>query len=351
MIDYQAIIEQLDTNKVIHLLESFGASVANKGDYLVCETICHNEDPEQASRKLYYYKNSHSFYCFTECGSLSIFKFLKHYYDTRGIDYDWYSDVYQVVLGCSAYAAPDHQFVVNSYKSNRDDYLPQKARRELPIYDEGVLNVFTKFYTPEWLNDGISEDSMRCHNILYSISQNKIIIPHYNVSGALVGIRGRALNAYDIETFGKYMPVQIENKWYTHQLSLNLYGLNWTKENIRRHQVAWIFESEKSVLQCDSFSGDNCAVATCGSNLNKYQVDLLVRYCAPREIILCYDNEELKGEHKYFDKLYSICSRYANYCNISFIYDRRGLTPPKASPSDCGEDIFLQLIKERVKVG
>ena len=53
-------------------------------------------------------------------------------------------------------------------------------------------------------------------NIRYSISQNKIIIPHYNVNGELVGIRGRALNTQDIEQFGKYMPVQIENKWYSH---------------------------------------------------------------------------------------------------------------------------------------
>ena len=28
------------------------------------------------------------------------------------------------------------------------------------------------------------------------------------------------------------------------------------------------------------------------SELNKYQIDLLIRTCAPREIVVCYDREE-----------------------------------------------------------
>jgi hypothetical protein len=42
--------------------------------------------------------------------------------------------------------------------------------------------------------DGITRAAMDKYNIRFSISQNKIIIPHYNVFGQLVGIRGRALN-------------------------------------------------------------------------------------------------------------------------------------------------------------
>jgi hypothetical protein len=37
------------------------------------------------------------------------------------------------------------------------------------------------------------------YNILYSISQNKIIIPHYNIDGKLIGIRGRSLNPEDLK--------------------------------------------------------------------------------------------------------------------------------------------------------
>ena len=107
--------------------------------------------------------------------------------------------------------------------------------------------------------------------------KNKIIIPHYNINGELVGIRGRALNEWEVENVGKYMPVKLENKWYSHPLSLNLYGLNITKENIKKTGVCYIFESEKSVMQCDSFQMDNCAVAVCGSQLNKWQIKILMK--------------------------------------------------------------------------
>lgn len=346
MIDYKEICDQLKDEDVFHLLEQLGAAPCDKGSYFIGHTICHNVDPDSASRKLYYYKDTHLFYCYTECAAMSIFKFLKHYYETRNMVYDWYTDILQVVLNCST---------VNTnakpvYKARRDDYARASAIRPLTTYNKGILDVFVHTYPVEWLNDSISPAAIDKYDIRYSISQNKIIIPHFNAAGGLVGIRGRALNEYDIETFGKYMPVQIEGKWYSHPLSLNLYGLNFNKENIRRRGYAIICESEKSVLQAESFTLPNCTVASCGSNLNKFQIKILLQECAPKEIIVCYDQEELKGEHKYFDKLYKMCSKYKNYCNISFIYDRYGLLKLKDSPTDRGEDIFMTLLKRRVKV-
>lgn len=349
MINYQEIVENLEVDKVKNLLEELGADVIEKDEYLMCSTICHNEDASQASKKLYYYKNTHLFYCYTECGGMNIFQFLKHYYETRNIEYDWYQDVLQVILTCSASSARE-PVDVRAYTSRRSEYKAQKQRRAIPTYPIGLLDCFTKKYPIEWLEDHISAQAMDKYDIKYSISQNKIIIPHFNADGALVGIRGRALNEWEIENLGKYMPVQIENKWYSHPLSLNLYGLNFNKENIRKYSICYIFESEKSCMQFESFSLPNCSVASCGSNLNKYQVDLLMRYCAPREIVVCYDQEELQGEHKYFDKLYHMCEKYKYYANMSFIYDRKGLLGLKDSPTDRGQTIFEKLLEERIKV-
>lgn len=348
MIDYQNIIENLKDEQVKNLLIELGADVIEKDNCLICSTICHNEDAEQASKKLYYYKDTHLFYCYTECGGMNIFKFLRNYYEIRNIEYDWYTDVLQVVLNCSASGLIRKN--PNIYQSQRSEYEPQKNRKKLPTYPIGLLDCFVKRYPIEWLEDHIAREAMDKYDIRYSISQNKIIIPHFDVDGDLIGIRGRALNQWEVENVGKYMPVQIENKWYSHPLSLNLYGLNFNKDNIKRYGICYIFESEKSVLQFESFSFPSCAVASCGSNVNKYQIDLLMRYCQPREIVICYDNEELKGEDKYFQKLWKMCEKYKNYCNMSFIYDRDQITPPKASPSDCGEEIFTKLLQERIKV-
>lgn len=347
MIDYNEIVEQLKDEDVFALLESLGAQPIDKGDYFVCKTICHNENADEASQKLYYYKNTHLFYCYTHCGACSIFKLLRQYYEERQIKYDWYQDILQVILNCSSVQT---NRIDNAYRSQLDKYKPQKVRRELPTYPNGIIDLFVHYYPIEWLQDSISKEAMDKYNIRFSISQNKIIIPHYNIHNELVGIRGRALNPQEVELVGKYAPVWIEGKCYSHPLSLNLYGLNWNYENIKSSGIAYVFESEKSVMQFESFSLLNCAVASCGSNLNKYQIDLLLRYCSPREIVVCYDNEEKNSEDKYFEKLYKMCKKYSNYCNMSFIYDREKLLPQKASPSDCGEDIFKKLFKKRVRL-
>ena len=346
MINYQEIVENLELKRVKDLLELLNIPFKETESALIMPTVCHNQDSSEASWKLYYYKDSHLFYCYTEDGAMSIFKFLEHFYETRGIAYDWYRDIYEVITNCASPADP----VTKYYKSIRDEYAIKKARKELPTYPNGILDVFIKHYPVEWLNDGITKEAIDKYNIRYSIYQNKIIIPHYNINDELVGIRGRALNKEDIENFGKYMPVQIEGKWYSHPLSLNLYGLNKNWKNIKQDGIAFVFESEKSVLQCENFGMKNYAVASCGSNLNKFQIDLLMRYCSPKNIVVCYDNEELKGEDKYFQKLYKMCSKYKNYCNMSFIYDRENITDKKDSPSDKGEAIFLQLLKEKVKI-
>ena len=347
-IDYQEIIEQLDDDRVKGMLDKLDIPYQDRGGYLIMPTVCHHADADDASLKLYYYKNTHIFQCFTECGAMSIFTFLKRYYEARDIEYDWYTDVYQLIIGCSTFSAPTQKN--SGYKSIRSNYEAQKVRRELPAYPEGTLETFIKYYPIEWLNDGISKAAMDKFNIRFSPSQNKIIIPHYDAGGRLVGIRGRALNPWEVENIGKYMPVQIEGKWYSHPLSLNLYGLNITKDNIRRAGVAYIFEAEKSVLQCDSFSLPNCAAAVCGSKFNKYVLDILIRECHPHEVVICFDQEEEPGSSEYFNKLYQLCSKYTAYCNFSFIYDKEKLLKLKDSPSDKGEKTFRRLLEKRVRV-
>lgn len=350
MIDYEQIVNELEDEKIIKLMGLLGAGQhKNTPNALIFPTICHNEIASEASMKLYYYKDTHLFYCYTQDGAMSIFKFLKHYYETRNIDYDWYNDILQVVLNC----APNQQNYGSGaqvYQTQRSNYEQIKVRKQLPTFPNGLIDTFIKFYPGEWLDDGITKSTMDKYNIRFSPDQEKIIIPHYDINGNLVGVRGRALNEWEIENLGKYMPVQIEEKWYSHPLSLNLYGLNLSKENIKSNRICYIFEAEKSPMQFESFNLPNCAVACCGSKINKFQIDLLMRTCAPIEIVVCFDKEELPNETKYFKKLYQMCQKYKNYCNISFIYDRENLLNLKDSPTDKGEETFKKLLKGRVKI-
>lgn len=350
--DYKQLIDNLSIDAVIRLMQKLGATdYKEEEDFIIFPTICHNENEVECSRKLYFYKNTKLFVCYTNCHNMSIFNFLKHYYETRNIEYDWYNDIFLVVKRCSDYNFEGFEGMQNqSYKKLKETYGNHRKIVTLDEYSKGVLDTFVKIYPIEWLNDGITKEAMDKFNISYSISQNKIIIPHFDVNGRLVGIRGRALDPWEIENIGKYMPIKVEEIWYKHSLMMNLYGLYENKNNIKKSGVCYVCEGEKSVLQAEAFSAPNCAVAVCGSQFNKFQLNLLLQHCSPQEIVICFDQEELPKENKYFLKLYNLCSKYINYCNFSFIYDREKILKLKESPTDRGEEIFNELVRKRVKV-
>ena len=350
MINYKELVDNLTIDNIKSLLNKLKIPYREIEKGLVMPTVCHNINIDEASWKLYYYQDNHIFYCYTECSkAMSIFKFLKTYYETRQIEYDWFEDIYNVVLNCGNFR-PKEGFDTIQYQSLKERYQIKKKSVELQQYSNGILDMFMKNYPVEWLNDGISKRAMDKYNIKYSVSQNKIIIPHYDINNNLIGIRGRALNKWEIENIGKYMPIQIEKKWYTHPLSLNLYGLNHTKENIKKYGICYIGEAEKFCLQSESFSFPNCSCAVCGSQFNKYQLDILMKNCQPKEIVICFDKEEKDKEDKYFFKLYNMCKKYINYCKMSFIYDTENLLKLKESPTDCGESIFKKLLERRIIV-
>lgn len=346
------IINSLTPSDIIKLLKKLGVDNYIENDKeIIFPTICHNVNIDSASMKLYYYKQTKTFHCYTECSStFNIFDLFVKYYEVRNIKYNWYEDVLNVID--SGQSLRQFDFEV-PYESIANKYKVNSPQITLPEISSGVLQIFTKKYCEEWIKDGITKAAMDKYNILYSIPQNRIIIPHYDINNRLIGIRSRVLNKWELDK-GKYLPIEIEGKYYSHPLSLNLYGLNKNKENINLVKKAIIFEAEKSVLISENFSFPNYSVAVCGSNFNKMQLNLLLYNTKIDEVIIAFDKEyekpnSSKGE-AYFKKLYSICKRYNKYYNFSFIWDYNNLLKEKDSPVDRGEEIFNQLMKERIRV-
>lgn len=350
-IDFNRIIENLDDEKIIELLQSLGSDeYINKEDCIIFKTICHNENADDGSMKLYYYKKNKRFVCYTECScSFNIFNLFEKRYNLLGIDYNYYQDIVLKINGGKLIKKDNNGFI-KKYESYYDKYKKNKPIIEFRKINPSILNIFTFFATPEWLNDGISTEVMKRYNILYSIKQNKIIIPHYDVNNNLIGIRGRALNQEDIEV-GKYMPVQISQEIYSHPLSFNLYGLNNIKDNIKKYRMAIVAESEKATLQYETMFGKdkNIVSACCGSTLHKYQIELLLS-CGAERILVAFDKEWDSTEKKdrYFNKLYSMCSKYQNICKMGFIFDFDNLLSFKDSPFDKGEEVTKKLINKGV---
>lgn len=351
MIDLNVLEESLTDEKVIELLAFLGNDeYINKDDCIIFKTICHNVDPEDASLKLYYYKKNHRFVCYTECGdSFNIYTLFERRYKLLGIKYNFYKDII-LKISDGKVVHKDNTGFYSVYESHYDKYRKTKPLVNLPHYNKNILNIYTSFATPEWLEDGISEEVMNIYNIKYSIANNKIIIPHYDIDNNLIGIRGRALNENDL-LIGKYMPVQIEGYTYSHPLSYNLYGLNVVKDNIKKYELAIVAESEKSALQYMTMFGKDKAicVACCGSSFHRYQLDLLLS-CGAKKVLIAFDKEGETWEkrQKYYNKLYSICNKYKNFCKMGFIFDSSNLLNLKDSPFDKGKEIAMKLIEQGV---
>jgi len=272
---------------------------------------------------------------------------MKKRYELLNVQYDFFKDIV-VRIGGKAGAKPKETF----YQPYHSIYEKENHEVDvkLPILNKGLLNAYTFYPTAEWLEDGISEEIMKTYNILYSIQENKIIIPHYDVAGHLVGIRGRALNDEDI-ALGKYMPVKLEGVTYAHPLAYNLYGLNVVRENIRKYKTAIVAEGEKSPMQYGTMFGQdrNIVVAACGSTFHKYQLDLLLQ-CGAERVLIAFDKEGAtwKEQEAYYNKLKGICEKYKNYASMGFVYDNSNLLKLKQSPFDCGPEVATKLISKGV---
>jgi hypothetical protein len=357
MIDAKDLLTKLSEKDIITIMKFLGTErYRDESQYIAFPTICHNEDESAASMKLYYYKESHVFHCYTQCAeNFDIYDLFARRYKLLGQEISFIDTLNKIVELCGtnvvkSYANKD--FDDYSYKK-KEQYL-QRITPKLPVYDDHILNIFDKIYPTQWIEEGISPAAMDEYNISFSIYQNRIIIPHYDLRGNLVGIRGRILDQQEAERLGKYMPVKIENFLYTHPLGLNLYGIHLAKEEITKRRYVILVEGEKSCLKYFTYFGQHLCVATCGSSINKYQIDLLMDNCNPQEIIIAFDKEYEKHNSKkgeeYFKSMLDLGRRYNQYCTFSFIYDVRNRLKRKDSPLDKGAAIFLELLGERVKI-
>lgn len=343
------LINEISNEKVIEIMQSLGADrYQETSSAIIFPTICHNHDSEDANMKLYYYPKTHTFHCYTDCGcTFNLYTMFKKRYELLGIEYDFYKDIV-LKIGTPNRTKLSDTFY-HTYESIYEDN-ETVLEVHMPPINKGLLNIYTFYPTFEWLNDGISEEIMKEYNILYSISENKIIIPHYDINNNLVGIRGRSLNEEDIE-IGKYMPVKIENKIYSHPLGYNLYGLNVVKDNLKKYKMAIVVEGEKGCLQYGTMFGQdrNIVVAACGSSFHKYQLDLLLQ-CGVERVLIAFDKEgeNWSEQEKYFNKLEGICKSFSKYATMGFIYDTGGLLQLKQSPFDCGKEVATKLISKGV---
>jgi len=248
---------------------------------------------------------------------------------------------------------------------NKHLYSSERKTIKLPTYNKSVLNMFDNYYPNTWLEEGITEDILNYYGIRFYFNQFKAVIPHLDIQGDLVGIKGRNFLESEINSGRKYVPITIQGLTYKYPVQFNLYGLYQNKEYIKKSKTAILFESEKAVLMYGSLYGqeNNNAVASSGMTVSLYQRDMLLDLGIDN-LIIAYDkqymieyiDEEFKNTKEYKDyimylkKLLKITSMFIDYCNVSIILCWDDSIKYKDSPIDCGKEVYEKLYKERYLV-
>ena len=376
-------LEEIKNNLTIEQIYEFLAEMGGEPqlheDTIISRTICHNP-PGHGSFKLYYYDNTKLFRCFTECseqGAFDIFQLTLKIKTLAGevISY-WSKEAIETVR---PWELPDAIHFVAMFfgleEKNENFSLEHRELQDwkifdkleakkhlkkskqvvsLKIYDDNFLNNFPQPKILPWIKEGISQNIITLHNIRYDPKNQGIIIPHYDINNALIGVRERTL-LKENEIYGKYKPAIINGQMYNHPLSFNLYNLNHSKNNIKVIKKAIVFEGEKSTLLYGSYFGleNDISVAACGSSLINYQMDLLLSL-GVQEVIIAFDRQykqlQDKEWQKWTEKLYKINTKYHGLTQISFLFDLEDYLDYKQSPIDAGKETFLYLFKNRIKI-
>lgn len=356
--DKDKIKNNLTEEQIIDFVGELGGEPQVIHGDLVCKTICHNGQ----HHKMYYYPNNHLFHCYSDCGcSFDIFELVKKVKSLElGEEISLYSSIKYVAdyFNISPenetnpiFSVTDEDMKYLSKVQQSKEYEIEKHIVEFKEYSADFLNFLPQPAIEAWINEGISKESQHYFNIKYDPSKQVIVIPHYDIDNKLIGIRQRALIDEDVEKYGKYRPYYFNKKLFSHPLGMNLYGINWNKENIKRLKTAIVVESEKSVMQAQDILGENnIVVAVCGSSFTTQQAEILMKL-GVQEIVIGLDRQfqdfNDKEHLKLIKNFLNIFKKFGNFIKISYMFDYEGLLPYKASPTDMGKEIFFELFNKR----
>ena len=362
ILDKDKLKEELTIENIFSIVGQLGGDPIYSSFGFISKTICHNP-ANQGSYKLYFYKNTQLFKCYTGCNEIfDIFELIikvKKIQENLTFDLpkamnflvsllDLKGDIY------STNTSSEDLVILNNYERILNlNYENQNILLE--EYDKKILQSLQYPIIPDWEKEGISRETMKRNLIGYYLGEDQITIPHFDKDNRFIGLRGRFVVSDDADRYGKYRPLRVNGVMYSHPLGLNLYNLNNSQENIKKFKKVIVFESEKATLSYQSYVGkeNDISVAVCGFSISAYQMKLLLDL-NPEEIIIAFDRQFLepnKGDLE-FQKLeknfISLSKKYSHFTKISFIFDKNKLTDYKDSPIDKGWDIFIKLFKERI---
>lgn len=357
LLDFKELREQLSDEMVKSILGQFNVEpYAETAEYIIFPTCCHNLIG--GSPKLYYYKDSKIFHCYTECSSnFDIFTLLMKMQELRGNHITLRQAVQMCDLDTSNISQKDEENFVAYMKDLKymqtlnNTIIVDVDDNDFKKYDKQILYKFPFDYVGlmPWIQEGIGIEALQKFNIRYDKKKDAIVIPNFDYSGDLIGIRERFFSEEELKK-GKYRPMYYNNVLYNHPTGRTFYGIYENHKAIERKHTVVIFEGEKSVLLYATIYGceNNIALATLGQNITQDHIQYLLKMRV-QNVILAYDTDyedyaQLKNvESKYIAK----AELLSPYFNVSILMDYDFILPYKSSPIDSGKETFEKILNER----
>ena len=349
MFDIAAIKAQITDDDTIALMDSMGIPlVSANNQYQLYPSACHHSDWERHKNKLYYYVQSQRWHCYSCSGDWDTIGLVQH---LRKCTFNQAVDYICSTLDINVTELDIRQDVDNWQRDLRR-WLPNAIidePAELTVYDPAILSAFDHLYPTDWLDYGITRDSMDKFGIGWYARQACISIPVVQ-GGQLVGCRGRYTRLKDVES-GKYRPITLlDGTVMKFPSSACLYGYDQNKADIKRSKTAWLVESEKSVLKMDSWGIHN-VLAVFGSNVSKQQIRMLLDLGVSK-IILGFDSDYAKiddEDYKFFVvKMNKIICKLKPYFQVEVVYNNMGFDGFKYSACDFTFEQFNDLFNHRI---
>lgn len=343
-----------DIDKIMRILRADSLISSDRDKEICYKTICHCGD----SHKLYFYKETKQFHCYTNCGQMDIINIVEKVRNvniTQAISFicqqlNISNDTMQI--GFSDKIISDDWDYINEIFGEGSEAITIDEIRDLDIK---LLEKFNKMYHPSFYEDGISIKAMAKFGIRYDILNQRIIIPHFDKNGCLIAIRCRNLKKEIVDSGNKYMPIVIDGKLLSAPTGQYFYGLNFNIDNIKKAKKVILLESEKSIMQLETIlKGNNIGLALMSSSLSIVQVEML-KELGVEEVVIALDKEfeeyGTQEERNYAFKVRkSIVDKLKTYFSVSILWDKTNLLELKDSPTDKGRETFFYLYENRIRV-
>lgn len=217
--------------------------------------------------------------------------------------------------------------------------IRKRSEYSVRTYDESVLDKYIPLANKRFIDDHISIEAQQFFGIRYDVESQGIVIPIHNQIGELIGAKVRC--NYEVQDG--------EMKYYyliPCQASQTLYGYS-QNYNYLTNNIIYIYEAEKSIMQCFSYGIRNCVALGSGS-ISRKQVRMLLEL-NPKKIIFMHD---VGYDLENILRNINMVKNYSRFSEVELGYwdffDR--LYDDKVSASDLGKKELLRIIDNEIQM-